>query len=67
MTSLVTVHKRRELVRSNLANIESTITRKKQIEPFKLDIITLQNLEEQLFEIENGYFQNQELIFGKDQ
>ena len=65
MTSLATARKRRELARSNLANFESTITRKKQIEPFKLDPITLQRLEEQLFKIENGFFQNQELILEK--
>ena len=65
MTSLATARKRRELARSNLANFESTITRKKQIEPFKLDLITLQRLEEQLFKIENGFFQNQELILEK--
>ena len=65
MTSLATARKRRELARSNLANFESTITRKKQIKPFKLDVITLQRLEEQLFKIENGFFQNQELILEK--
>ena len=65
MTSLATARKRRELARSNLANFESTITWKKQIEPSKLDLITLQRLEEQLFKIENGFFQNQELILEK--
>ena len=65
MTSLVTARKRRELAQSNLANFESTITRKKQIEPFKLDLITLQHLEEQLFKIENGFFQNEELILER--
>ena len=48
-----------------MATFKSTITRKKQIEPFKLDLITLQRLEEQLLKIENGFFQNQELILEK--
>ena len=30
-----------------------------------MDLITLQRLEEQLFRIENGFFQNQELILEK--
>ena len=65
MASLATARKRRELARSNLANFESTVTRKQQIEPFKLDLITFQRLEEQLFKIENVFFQNQELILEK--
>ena len=65
MAALATARKRRELARSNLANFESTVTRKQQIEPFKLDLITFQRLEEQLFKIENGFFQNQELILEK--
>ena len=35
------------------------------MEPFKLDLIILQRLEEQLFKIENGFFLNQELILKK--
>ena len=51
MTSLASARKRRELIRSNLSKFESTVTQIKQIEPFKLDLITLQRLEEQLFKI----------------
>ena len=46
MTSLATARQRRKLARSNLDNFEFTIIRKKQIEPFKLDFITLKRLEE---------------------
>ena len=35
------------------------------MESFKLDLIILQRLEEQLFKIENGFFLNQELILKK--
>ena len=65
MTSLASARKRRELIRSNMSNFEPTVTQIKQIEPFKLDLITLQRLEEQLFKIKYGFFQNQELILEK--
>ena len=45
-----------------MANLECTIARKKEIEPFKLDLTGLQHLEKQLSKIEDGFFQNQELI-----
>ena len=66
MTPLGIACKRRELARSNLANYESTIARKKEIEPFKVDLTTLQRLEEQIFKIE-WIFPESRGVFGKDQ